>query len=316
MLFRDRSRTATKQPHSITPPSQTGGLTAETPMGLEPITAANMTALMPGEAQTSLVPSKLNSLMVPGTTSKLPITQSLRTPVLIPGTGKQSSRTMRAPQGRRAVVNIGMAVVLVSVILGVLIAVLPTGNGEASGLAKIFNPSLSMVTSKQNSTALIAAQAATATAVTQDGFDAGNQTYAGVTTSNITTTTPSTISPSDAGSLSRFFYGQCTYWANMRYHQLTGHWVPWLGNAGDWAYQASAYGWVTSAVPNPNGPSIVVLAPGVQGAGSYGHVAVVETGVTNYANGVLTSNWNWNGLWGQESWVTFYPGSGVTFVWF
>ena len=71
----------------------------------------------------------------------------------------------------------------------------------------------------------------------------------------------------------------------MRYEELTGHFVPWLGNADEWACQAAAYGWVTSTVPNPNGPSIIVLAPGVQGAGSYGHVAVVETGVTNYANG-------------------------------
>jgi surface antigen len=315
MLFRDRSRTATKQPYSITPPSQTGGLVQEMPLGLEPVTGANLTAFVPGEEQTSLVPSPLDGVMMPGTMSNLPLTQPLRTPVLIPATGKKSTRTMLAPQGRRVVINIGMSVVLVAVILGALIAVLPVGNGEASGLAKIFNPSLSMVTSKQNSTALIAAQAATATAVTQDGFDAGNQTYAGVTTSSTT----STLSPSDAGSLDRFFYGQCTYWANMRYHQLTGHWVPWLGNAGDWAYQASAYGWVTSGVPNPNGPSIIVLAPGTQGAGAYGHVAVVETGVTNYANGVLTSDWNWTGNgggWATESWVTFYPGAGVTFVWF
>lgn len=315
MLFRDRSRTASKQSYSITPPSQTGGLTPATPLGLEPVTSANMNAFMPGEVQTSLVPSSLNPDMMPGVQSKLPMTQPLRTPVLIAGTGKKSTKTMRAPQGRRVVVNIGMAVVLIGIVLGTLIAVLPVGNGQASGLAKIFNPGLSVVTSKQNSTALIAAQAATATAVTQDGFDAGNQTYAGVASSASSSTT-STMSPSDVGSLDRFFYGQCTYWANMRYHELTGHWVPWLGNAGDWAYQASAYGWVTSSVPNPNGPSIIVLAPGVQGAGSYGHVAVVETGVTDYANGVVTTNWNWNNLWAQESTVTFYPGSGVTFVWY
>lgn len=312
MLFRDRSHTASKQPYSITPPSQTGGLTSGTPLELEPVTGASMSAFVPGEAQNALVPSSLNPNMMPSAQTNLPMTQPLRAPVLIAATGKKSTKTMRAPKGRRAVVNIGMAVVLVAILLGTLIAVLPVGNGQASGLEKIFNPSLSVVTSKENSTALIAAQAATATAVTQDGFDAGNQTYAGVTTSTTTTT----ISPSDAGSLSRFFYGQCTYWANMRYHQLTGHWVPWLGNAYEWAYQASAYGWVTSSVPNPNGPSIIVLAPGTQGAGSYGHVAVVETGVTNYANGVITSNWNWNGDWAAEDWVTFYPGAGVTFVWY
>ena len=254
---------------SITPLSQTGGLTPMMPMEQGPTTGVYATQLAPEEAPASLVPSSLNVPMRPGT---LPETQSLRIPMVIPATGKKSTKTMRPPKGRRVVVNIGVAVVLIAILFGVLAAVIPTGPGQASVLGKIFNPSLSMVSSKQNSTALIAAQAATATAVTQDGFDAGNQTYAGVTTS----ITAPVVSPSDAGSLNRFFYGQCTYWANMRYHELTGHWVPWLGNASDWAYQAPAYGWVTSPYPNPNGPSIIVLAPYTQGTGSYGHVAVSE----------------------------------------
>ncbi|GCE17820.1 CHAP domain-containing protein [Dictyobacter kobayashii] len=267
----------------------------------------------PGDAQSPLVPMPLNTAMIPGTAKDT--TRSLREPVLIPGTGKKSSGMLRPPKGRRAVVHIGVAVVLIAILFGALAAVLPAGNGQASGsLAKIFNPSSDMKTSHPNDTALIAAQAATATAVTQDGFDAGNQVYAGVQTAPTTIT--SNIPASDQGSLSRFFYGQCTYWANMRYHQLTGHWVPWLGNAGDWAYQAPAYGWKTSSVPNPNGPSIIVLAPYTQGAGAYGHVAVVETGVSNPYNGVSTSNWNWNGNWGITTWVTFYPGAGVTFVWY
>lgn len=315
MLFRDRSRTATKQPYSITPPSQTGGLTSEAPLGSEPVVTANMTAVAPGEAPTALVPAPLNPAMMPGVAPSLPQTQPLRAPILIAATGKKSTKTMRPPKGRRIVINIGMAVALFAVLVGVLVAVLPAGNGEASGLAKLFNPSTSMITSKQNSTALIAAQAATATAVTQDGYDAGDQTYAGVTSAT-TASNPPTISPSDAGSLDRFFYGQCTYWANMRYHELTGHWVPWLGNADAWAYQAPAYGWQTSSVPNPDGPSIIVLQPDTQGAGSYGHVAVVETGVTDYSNGISTSNWNWNDEWATETWVTFYVGPGVTFIWY
>ncbi len=307
MLFRDRSRAATQQPHSITPPSQTGGLTPMMTMEQGPTTGMHATSFAPGEVQASLVPSS-STAPRPGTP---PDTQSLRIPVVIPATGKKSTKTMRPPKGRRVVVNIGVAVVLIAILFGILAAVVPVGNGQASGLAKLLNPSMNMISSKQNSTALIAAQAATATAVTQDGFDAGNQTYAGVTTS-----VAPVVSPSDAGSLDRFFYGQCTYWANMRYHELTGHWVPWLGNADEWAYQASAYGWQTSSVPNPNGPSIIVLGPGVEGAGSYGHVAVVETGVTDYSNGISTSNWNWNGDWGIEDWWTFYVGPGVTFVWY
>jgi surface antigen len=102
----------------------------------------------------------------------------------------------------------------------------------------------------------------------------------------------------------------------MRYQQLTGHYVPWLGNAYQWAYQAPAYGWVISPTPNPNGPSIIVIGPGTQGAGWYGHVAVVETGVADASNGVLTSNWNWNGHWASQDWVRFYPGPGIHFVWY
>ncbi|GCE25665.1 hypothetical protein KDA_11490 [Dictyobacter alpinus] len=267
----------------------------------------------PGDAQSPLVPLPLDATMMPTTVQTQNTTKSLREPVFIPSTGKKSTGTLRPPQGRRTVVHVGVALVLIVILFGTLLAVLPTGNGEASGkLAQLFNPSTNSTTSRKNDTALIAAEAATATAVTQDGYDAGNQVYAGVQTAAPANNIPA----EDQGSLSRFFYGQCTYWANMRYHQLTGHWVPWLGNAGDWAYQAPAYGWKTSPVPNPNGPSIIVLGPYTQGAGSYGHVAVVETGVSNPYNGVSTSNWNWNGGWATTSWVTFYPGPGVTFVWF
>ena len=89
MLFHDRSRTASKQPYSITPPSQTGGLTTGTPLGLEPVTNANMNAFMPGEAQNALVPSSVNPNMMPGAQTNLPMTQPLRTPVLIAATGKK-----------------------------------------------------------------------------------------------------------------------------------------------------------------------------------------------------------------------------------
>ncbi|GHO87226.1 hypothetical protein KSZ_52320 [Dictyobacter formicarum] len=282
-------------------------------MEQESLPDSNTPMPVPGDAQSPLVPMPLDTDAVPGIAHKT--TDALRGPVFIPSTGKKSSGTLRAPappQGKRTMVHIGVAVALIFVVIGAFAAVLPTGNGQASSaLTKIFNPGTDTKTSHTNDTALIAAQAATATAVTQDGYDAGNQVYAGVQSAPTTN-----IPAQDQGSLNRFFYGQCTYWANMRYHQLTGHWVPWLGNAYQWAYQAPAYGWKTSSVPNPNGPSIIVLAPYTQGAGSYGHVAVVETGVTNPYNGVSTSNWNWNGSWGVTTYVTFYPGSGVTFIWF
>lgn len=282
--------------------------------GVQDFSQSFMSSATPDDAQAPLVPMPVNSSMMPGTALK-DTTTSMRIPVYVPGSSEKSAGA-RPPKTRRAtVVNIGVCVLLVAILLGTLIAVLPAGTGQASGLQKIFNPSTNVITSKKSDTALIAAQAATATAVTQDGYDAGNQAYNGVQSGPAYTTS---IAPQDAGSLNRFFYGQCTYWANMRYHQLTGHWVPWLGNAYQWAYQAPNYGWQTSSYPNPNGPSIIVLAPYTQGAGGYGHVAVVETGVSAAAaaKGVVTSNWNWNGHWAAEDWVTFYPGAGVTFIWY
>jgi surface antigen len=266
----------------------------------------------PGNAQAPLVPAANNAGIIPATSIDAH-TEPLRVPVFVPSTGKKST-SIRPPQGRRFVISIGASVLLLAVLAGTLFAVLPTGNSHTIGLA-LFAPTAKVVSSKNNTTVLIAAQAATATAVTQDGYDAGNQVFAGVSSSS------SNVPASDAGSLNRFFYGQCTYWANMRYHELTQHWIPWLGNAADWSWQASNNNWKTSSYPNPNGPSIIVLGPGTEGAGSYGHVAVVEYGVSAAAaaNGVSTTNWNWSsggGGWGITSTWTFYPGSGVTFIWY
>jgi surface antigen len=200
------------------------------------------------------------------------------------------------------VVHIAVITVLVFIVLITLIAVVPTGNEAASR----FNPFISFMHFAKNdsrNTFLLPQQAATATAVTQDGFDPGSGTYAGVQGA------PSDIG---GGGANRFFYGQCTYWANMRYHELTGHWVSWLGNAAQWYYGAMSSGWVVS--DSPHLYSIIVLQPGVQEAGWYGHVAVVEK--ISSDGSVLTSNWNWQGSWGRETWVTFRPGPGVSFVWY
>jgi surface antigen len=229
-------------------------------------------------------------------------TTSLREPVIIRGTGKKSSGIMRPPKGRRLVVHIAVTTVLVFIVLITLIAVVPTGNEAASS----FNPFVSFMNFAKNdsrNTILLPQQAATATAVTQDGFDPGSGTYAGV---------PGAPSDMSGGGADRFFYGQCTYWANMRYHELTGHWVPWLGNAAQWYYGAMTSGWVVSSSPHLY--SIIVLQPGAQQASWYGHVAVVEK--INPDGSVLTSNWNWEGNWGRETWVTFRPGPGVSFVWY
>jgi hypothetical protein len=233
-------------------------------------------------------------------TAPVRTTSSLRQPTIIRGTGKKSRGTLRPPEGRRLVIHIAGTTVLLLVVLGTLLAVIPTGT-DGKGLWNPFQSTMDIVKGRTNSPGLIAQQAATATAVTQDGYDPGGGTsFAGLPTA-----------PPGGGGLNRFFYGQCTYWANMRYHELTGYWVPWLGNAWQWVAGAEGYGWVVSSTPQLH--SIIVLQPGVEGAGWYGHVAIVEQ--INADGSVLTSNFNWGGAWAQETFVTFRPGPGVNFVW-
>lgn len=119
-----------------------------------------------------------------------------------------------------------------------------------------------------------------------------------------------------AGSLN-WPLGQCTYWANYEYHLMTGYWVSWTGNANQWVAGAQTAGWQVSTTPRV--PSIIVLMPYVQGAGGYGHVAVVVSIIAN-SNPVtvLTSNMNWyagGGGWNKVSYANFTVGPGVYFVW-
>lgn len=104
--------------------------------------------------------------------------------------------------------------------------------------------------------------------------------------------------------------GQCTYYADSRYHELTGYYVPWSGNAKDWATQALAYGWTVSSTPIV--PSIICLQAGVQGAdATYGHVGVVES----IGKGtVIASNQNWGPYPANVTDVTFSVGPGVSFI--
>jgi surface antigen len=228
-------------------------------------------------------------------------TSSLREPVVIGRTWSKRTESIRPPKGRRLVVHIAVTSLLLIIMTGTLVAVLPTGTG-AHGILSIFKPASGTVNTSSNNTGLVESQAATATAVTQDGFDPGVNTgqYVGV---------PAAPSGFDNAS-NHFYYGQCTYWAAMRYHELTGSWVPWLGNADQWVAGAANNGWVVSNTPKLH--SIIVLQPYVQGAGYYGHVAIVEQ--INSNGSVLTSNWNWAGSWGATTDVMFSPGYGVNFV--
>jgi surface antigen len=290
-------------------------------------------------------------VVIPGAESKH--TTSMRMPVVIPGaaTAKKDSAKPTAASPRRFIVHAGVAALLLVVVVGALAAVLPTQSGSAGGMGQLFQPSMQSVSVKNNPTALIASQAATATAVTHDGYEyngaGGQYSWTGVqksftlpngtSTSSIpsspvtptpsaqTSTSPSGptsistgggLSSPSTGVLNTDFYdpftaGQCTYWADYEYHRLTGNVVTWSGNADTWASGAATAGWTVSSTPHLY--SIIVLQGGVQGAGvGTGHVAVVEK--INADGSVATTSWNVVG-WGVFSWGTYRPGPGVSFIW-
>jgi surface antigen len=109
-----------------------------------------------------------------------------------------------------------------------------------------------------------------------------------------------------------FPYGQCTWWANERYHELHGVYVPWKMNANAWQWSARAadFGWQVSSTPQVG--SIIDMQPGVQGAFDQGHVGVVEH---VYDDGqVQVSSMNWGGATGAVTFATFMPGAGISFL--
>lgn len=116
--------------------------------------------------------------------------------------------------------------------------------------------------------------------------------------------------PVGAGNV--FPYGQCTWWADQRYYQLHGVFVPWTINANAWQWVARAeqFHWMVSQMPQVG--DILVLQPGVQGAGSLGHVAVVEKVLSN--GDVIASSMNWGSDPQNVTYVQFAPGPGVAFV--
>jgi surface antigen len=248
----------------------------------------------------------------PLATSRMPVVASEvgpfpttgRMPVVIPGTGKKlAQRPVKTKH--RVLLHASVVLVLGAFILTALLAVLPLGkDGQALGLGGLLKDfGMNMVNSNAKNSALVGPQAATATAIMQnDGYDPGAQVSQAYNASL----------GINSGS-NNFPYGQCTWWADQRYHDLTGYYIQWSGNAYQWAYNASAYpGWVVSGVPHV--PSIVVFQPGVQYASPlYGHVGVLE-GV-NPDGSLHTSNMNVSGYaFGARVDLTNYAGPGVSFV--
>jgi surface antigen len=234
---------------------------------------------------------------------------SQRLPVVIKSDLKRRPAPAAPPPRRRRTLRR-----LLTHVIGVFLLLLVTGLTLLSvtplgrDIGVTFNPLQSgsnLLTRNQNPPLNGLVAQATATAVFHrqtDGFDPN--------------ATGGQIVGNGLGSLN-WPIGQCTYWANSRYHTLTGRWVPWNGNADQWVAGARSAGWSVSQTPHV--PSIIVLMPGVQGASSYGHVAVVEHIVAGASpTTVYTSNMNWyanGGGWDKISYVNFTVGGGVYFVW-
>ena len=114
------------------------------------------------------------------------------------------------------------------------------------------------------------------------------------------------------GRTNPYPYPACTWWADQRYYQVHGVFVPWTNNAmaWQWSTRAAEFGWRVSGTPRVG--SILVLQPGVQGAGPYGHVAVVEQVLGNYH--VIASSMNWGANPYAITRGDFVLSSGVTFI--
>jgi surface antigen len=108
--------------------------------------------------------------------------------------------------------------------------------------------------------------------------------------------------------------GQCGWWGITQFHQFDGMYPDTLdpannGNAMYLAANAAYNGWAISSTPHVN--SIAVFQPGVNGAGSAGHVAWV-TGISGAYITVSEMNFS-NGAGNTDS-RTFIPASSVQYV--
>jgi surface antigen len=311
----DFSESSTQSPAEVLPPQLDFPSTSYVENVVQQSSSESATGAVHSAAEPGMSQS-LPVVLPPAVTRQLAQTGALqpvgksdtttsRQPVVIRGSGKKSVGILPPPrpQRSRVVVHVAVASLMVFVVLGALVVVSPIGHGQ-NGLS-LFNSRSGAERTSGGNSSIISQQQATATAIMIDGHDVGTNTgqFALI---------PAAPTGANTGSLGRFFYGQCTYWANMRYHALTGNWVTWIGDAWAWRSGAMGAGWNVSSQPHV--PSIIVLAPGVQGSGGYGHVAVVES--VNSNGSVTTSDWNWYpALGAQTSNVSFSPGAGVSFIW-
>ncbi len=125
-------------------------------------------------------------------------------------------------------------------------------------------------------------------------------------------TAPVYSSGARTGSYNPFPYGTCTWWADQRYFEMHGAYVPWYNNAMAWQWTSDAYqyGWHVSGTPTVG--AIMNLQPWVEGAYGGGHVAIVEQVLGN--GSVIASSMSWGANPMSVTDWTFTPGPGVTFI--
>jgi len=114
------------------------------------------------------------------------------------------------------------------------------------------------------------------------------------------------------GSYNPFPYGQCTQYANQRFYQLHGFYVPWQNNANAWQWTQRAYEYRWRVSSQPSVGAIVDLQPYVQGAYYMGHVGVVEQVLSD--GSVVATNMNWGLYPLAVTQIHVIPGYGVTFI--
>jgi len=103
---------------------------------------------------------------------------------------------------------------------------------------------------------------------------------------------PSAPAVSAPAGGNHFDAGYCTWHAAELAYQAWGVWLPWFGDAGEWAAAAEAAGWTVSLSPSLD--SIAAMPRGVQGSGAFGHVGWV-TGIDPDGAGVTLVSMNWRG---------------------
>jgi surface antigen len=304
--FDDRSR----RPSNPVPiPGLSQLMPATGPLEAEETSTGSLPATTAGLPDSLYSPAATNQLTLeknPAVTRVLPgisLNTSQHLPVVIKGERKKNagpaSLSQHSRVKRRLIVNL-LGVVILCLVSGLMLLWVSPIGAEV-GLHFPLSAGSGLINSQSGNMSLIAQATATAVYHQQtDGYDPSSNGTVSVT--------------NGSGSLN-WPYGQCTYWANERYHALTGYWVSWRGNADEWVTGARMAGWNVSQ--SPHIPSIIVLMPGVQGASSaYGHVAVAEKLINSTT--VYASNMNYyanGGGFGIVSYYDFTVGSGVWFVW-